>query len=83
MAVPVSTSGSTVSPLTTLRQRIDAELPDLGGELRDRGVLGAGHDERDLVGQRIEADEDDVLGRDAGVGDGRRRHPTAGGPQAA
>ena len=61
IAVPVSTKASTASPLTAFQQGVDAQLADLGRELGDRCVLRPGDDERDLIGQRVEADEDDVL----------------------
>ena len=45
--------------------------PILAGNWATDASSAPGDDERDLVGQRVEADEDDVLGRDARIGDRR------------
>ena len=52
-----------------LDQRVDAELGHLGRELRDCRVLGAGGQRLGLAAAEVEADQDDVVGRLAGVDD--------------
>ena len=71
IAVPVSTNGSTVSPCTTFSRVSMPSSPILAGNCATEASSAAGGDERDLVGQRVEAHQDDVLRRDARVGDRR------------
>ena len=64
-AVPVSTFFGTFLPLHRVVERRDPERADLGRELGDAAGLVARLDLLDLVGQRVEADEDDLARLDA------------------
>ena len=58
--VPVSTFFGTVLPVHGGVERRDPERADLVRVLRDRRALAAGLHCLDLVGQPVEADEDDA-----------------------